>query len=183
MSRTIDEKVVEMRFDNQDFERNVSQSMSTLDKLKGALDFSGVDKTFSGLTNAANKLDLGSVGDAIENVGSKFTWLETIATGALLNIGASIETYLTNQLKGLTIDNVTAGFDKYADKTKAVQTIMNATGKEIGEVSDQLERLNWYTDETSYDFTEMVASIGKFTSAGVDLETAVTSMEGIANWA
>ena len=183
MSRTIDEKVVEMRFDNQDFERNVSQSMSTLDKLKGALDFSGVDKTFSGLTNAANKLDLGSVGDAIENVGSKFTWLETIATGALLNIGASIETYLTNQLKGLTIDNVTAGFDKYADKTKAVQTIMNATGKDIGEVSDQLERLNWYTDETSYDFTEMVASIGKFTSAGVDLETAVTSMEGIANWA
>lgn len=183
MSRTIDEKVVEMRFDNQDFERNVSQSMSTLDKLKNALDFSGVDKTFSGLTNAANKLDLGSVGDAIENVGSKFTWLETIATGALLNIGASIETYLTNQLKGLTIDNVTAGFDKYADKTKAVQTIMNATGKEIGEVSNQLDRLNWYTDETSYDFTEMVASIGKFTSAGVDLETAVTSMEGIANWA
>lgn len=183
MSRTIDEKVVEMRFDNQDFERNVSQSMSTLDKLKNALDFSGVDKTFSGLTSAANKLDFGSVGAAIENVGSKFTWLETIATGALLNIGASIETYLSGQLKGLTIDNVTAGFDKYADKTKAVQTIMNATGKEIGEVSDQLERLNWYTDETSYDFTEMVASIGKFTSAGVDLETAVTSMEGIANWA
>lgn len=183
MSRTIDEKVVEMRFDNQDFERNVSQSMSTLDKLKNSLDFSGVDKTFSGLTSAANKLDFGNVGAAIENVGSKFTWLETIATGALLNIGASIETYLAGQLKGLTIDNVTAGFDKYADKTKAVQTIMNATGKEIGEVSDQLERLNWYTDETSYDFTEMVASIGKFTSAGVDLETAVTSMEGIANWA
>ena len=183
MSRTIDEKVVEMRFDNQDFEKNVSQSMSTLDKLKSALDFSGVDKTFSGLTSAANKLDLGGVGNAIENVGSKFSWLETVATGALLNIGASIESYLVNQLKGLTIDNVTDGFDKYADKTKSVQTIMNATGKEIEEVSNQLDRLNWYTDETSYDFTEMVSSIGKFTSAGIELETAVTAMEGIANWA
>lgn len=183
MSRTIDEKVVEMRFDNQNFEKNVSQSMSTLDKLKSALDFSGVDKTFSGLTDAANKLNLGSVGDAIEGVGNKFSWLETVATGALLNIGASIETYLASQLKGLTLDNITAGFDKYADKTKAVQTIMNATGKEIEEVSSQLDRLNWYTDETSYDFTEMVASIGKFTSAGIELETAVTAMEGIANWA
>ena len=186
MSRTIDEKVVEMRFDNQDFERNVSQSMSTLDKLKGALDFSGVDKTFSGLTNAANKLDLGSVGDAIENVGSKFSWLETIATGALLNIGASISNNLVNTLKSVTVDQLGAGFSKYESKTKAVQTILAAvqdTGMGIEEVSAQLERLNWYTDETSYSFEDMVNNISKFTSNGIELEKAVTAMEGISNWA
>lgn len=182
MSRTIDEKVVEMRFDNQDFERNVSQSMSTLDKLKNALDFSGVDKTFSGLTSAANKLDFGSVGNAIEDVGSKFTWLETIATGALLNIGASISSNLIDTLKGLTLDQVGSGYQKYEQKTKAVQTIMSMTGAEIEEVNKQLEKLNYYTDETSYDFAGMVDSIAKFTSNGVDLETSVTSMEAIANW-
>lgn len=183
MSRTIDEKVVEMRFDNQDFEKNVSQSMSTLDKLKSALDFSGVDKTFSGLTSAANKLDLGGVGDAIENVGNKFSWLETVATGALLNIGASIESKLINTLKSVTVDQVASGFDKYADKSKAVQTIMAATGKEIGEVSDELDRLMWFTDETSYSFQDMVGNISKFTSNAVDLDKAVTAMEGISNWA
>lgn len=183
MSRTIDEKVVEMRFDNQNFEKNVSQSMSTLDKLKSALDFSGVDKTFSGLTDAANKLNLGSVGDAIEGVGNKFSWLETVATGALLNIGAQIESKLVNTLKGVTIDQVTEGFTKYESKTKAVQTIMAATGKEIEEVSSQLERLNWYTDETSYSFEDMVNNISKFTSNGIQLEKAVTAMEGISNWA
>ncbi len=183
MSRTIDEKVVEMRFNNQDFERNVSQSMSTLDKLKNALDFTGAEKTFSGLTDAANKLNFGGVGDAIETVGSKFSWLETVATGALLNIGAQIEDRLVNTLKGLTLDQVTAGFDKYADKSKAVQTIMAATGMEIEDVSKQLDRLMWYTDETSYDFSDMVNNVGKFTSAGVDLETAVTAMEGISNLA
>lgn len=186
MSRTIDEKVVEMRFDNQDFEKNVSQSMSTLDKLKSALDFSGVDKTFSGLTDAANKLNLGGVGDAIEDVGSKFSWLETIATGALLNIGASIESKLVDTLKSVTVDQLGAGFSKYESKTKAVQTILAAvqdTGMGIEEVSAQLERLNWYTDETSYSFEDMVNNISKFTSNGIELEKAVTAMEGISNWA
>lgn len=183
MSRTIDEKVVEMRFDNQDFEKNVSQSMSTLDKLKSALNFSGVEKTFSDITSASHKLDFSGASAAIETVGEKFSWLETLATGALLNIGSQIEQKLVNTLKSVTIDQVSAGFDKYADKTKAVQTIMSATGKEIEEVSEQLERLNWYTDETSYSFEDMVSNIGKFTANGVELSEAVTAMEGISNWA
>ena len=67
MSRTIDEKVVEMRFDNSDFERNVSQSMSTLDKLKGALNFSGMEKSFDGITSAADRVNFGEPRRALRN--------------------------------------------------------------------------------------------------------------------
>ena len=190
MSRTIDEKVVEMRFDNSDFERNVSQSMSTLDKLKGALNFSGAEKAFEGIASAANKVSFGGLTSAIDGVGEKFSALETIATGALLNIGRKVEDFVSNQIKSVTVEPIMEGFGKYADKTQSVQMIMNAIrdgtksdAELMQEVSDQLERLNWYTDETSYDFTQMVASIGKFTSAGIDLGEAVTAMEGIANWA
>ena len=171
MSRTIDEKVVEMKFDNSDFEKGVSQSMSTIDKLKNALNFSDAESSFAPLESA------------LEGAGKKFSAFETMAVGALLNIGGKIEDFVEKQVKSLTIEPITKGFDKYAKKTSSVQMIMNATEKEIEEVSDQLERLNWYTDETSYDFTEMVASIGKFTSAGIELDSAVTAMEGIANWA
>lgn len=190
MSRTIDEKVVEMRFDNSDFERNVSQSMSTLDKLKGALDFSGASKAFDGITSAANKVSFGGLTSALDGVGEKFSALETIATGALLNIGRKVEDFVTNQVKSLTLEPVMQGFDKYASKTSSVQMIMNAIRdgtksdtELMEEVNSQLERLMWYTDETSYDFTEMVASIGKFTSVGIGLEESVTAMEGIANLA
>lgn len=187
MSRTIDEKVVEMRFDNSDFERNVSQSMSTLDKLKGALNFSGMEKAFDGITSAADRVNFGGLGGALEGIGEKFVSMGGKAIGAFLDIGKKGVDWLDGKLKetfkDLTIDSFFSGFDKYADKTKSVQTIMNATGKTIEEVSEQLDRLMWYTDETSYDFTEMTASIGKFTSAGIDLETAVTSMMGIGNWA
>lgn len=190
MSRTIDEKVVEMRFDNSDFERNVSQSMSTLDKLKSALDFSGASKAFDGITSAANKVSFGGLTGALDGVGEKFSALETIATGALLNIGRKVEDFVTNQVKSLTLEPVMEGFDKYASKTSSVQMIMNAIrdgtksdSELMEEVNGQLERLMWYTDETSYDFAEMTASIGKFTSAGIGLEEAVTAMEGIANLA
>lgn len=183
MARTIDEKVVEMRFDNQNFESNVAQSMSTLDKLKNALNFSGVENAFSGISSAADKVSFNGLSGALDGVSEKFSALEAVAVGALMNIGAKVSDLAIKTAKELTIDQVTAGFDKYAKKTEAVQMIMNATGMEIKDVSNQLERLNWYTDETSYDFAEMTASIGKFTAAGIDLETAVTSMQGIANWA
>ena len=183
MSRTIDEKIVEMRFDNKDFEKNVSESMSTLDKLKNALNFSGIENAFSGMSSAADKVNFGGLTGALDDVSSKFSALETVAIGALMNIGAKVSDLAMQTAKELTIDQITSGFDKYATKSKAVQTIMNATGEEIGEVSKQLEKLNWYTDETSYDFAEMVTTIGKFTANGVDLETSLKAMEGIANWA
>ena len=180
MARTIDEKVVEMRFDNRDFESNVSQSMSTLDKLKSALNFDGVEKAFSGISSAADKVNLHGMSDALDGLGNKFSALETIAVGALMNIGAAASSYVIDKLKEVSIDQVTEGFSKYGEKTTAVQTIMNATGRSIDDVSEKLKTLNWFTDETSYNFTDMTNSIGKFTSQGVELEDAVAAMEGIS---
>lgn len=183
MSRTIDEKVVEMRFDNSDFERNVLHSMSTLDKLKGALNFSGMEKAFDGITSAADRVSFDGIKSGLKQLEEEFPILGKIVDGVFLNMGRKIEDFVSNQLKSVTIEPIMEGFGKYGSKTNSVQMIMNATGKSIEEVSEQLDRLNWYTDETSYDFTEMVASIGKFTSAGIDLSESVTAMEGIANWA
>lgn len=180
MARTIDEKVVEMRFDNRDFESNVSQSMSTLDKLKSALNFDGVEKAFSGISSAADKVNLHGMSDALDGLGNKFSALETVAVGALMNIGAAASSYVIDKLKEVSIDQVTEGFSKYGEKTTAVQTIMNATGRSIDDVSEKLKTLNWFTDETSYNFTDMTNSIGKFTSQGVELEDAVAAMEGIS---
>lgn len=180
MARTIDEKVVEMRFDNRDFESNVSQSMSTLDKLKSALNFSGVENAFSGISSAADKVNLHGMADALDGLGNKFSALETIAVGALMNIGATISSAVIDKLKEVSIDQVTEGFNKYGEKTTAVQTIMNATGRSIDDVSEKLKTLNWFTDETSYNFTDMTNNIGKFTSQGVELEEAVAAMQGIS---
>lgn len=170
MSRTIDERVVSMEFDNSKFESNVKTSLSTLDKLKEALKFSGASKGIEDFSSS------------IEQTGNKFSALEVIATGALLRIGSQAVTLGERLVKSLSLDQISAGWQKFADKTTSVATLV-AQGNAIEEVNSQLDRLNWFTDETSYNFTEMVANIAKFTATGKGLEESVNAMEGIATWA
>lgn len=182
-SKQVDQRVVEMQFDNKQFEDGVQESISTLDKLKKALRLEDAAEGFSELERAANDLDVSGASSAVEKLGEKISWLEQIGIGALRRLGEQGFEKLKDTIKSFTLDPVKSGFDKYGDKTRQVATIMSATGKSVEEVNDQLEKLMWYTDETSYTFTDMAANIGKFTSNGVALETAVTAMMGIGNWA
>ncbi len=193
MSGAVDTKTVEMRFDNQNFESNAKQSISTLEKLKSALKLDGASKGLSDIEKASEKLDFKNVDNALEKVGKKFNWLETIATGALLRIGMQAVEAGEKLAKSLTIDQLNAGWDKYEEKTTAVQTIManlrDETGRFIDEaakmdyVNEQIEKLNWFSDETSYSLTDMTSNIGKFVANGQGLEDSVTAMQGIATWA
>ena len=181
MSKTIDEKVVEMRFDNRQFESNVSQSMSTLDKLKKALKFGDASKSFNELERSAKKCDLSSIGKSADGISQKFSALEAIAVGALLKIGSQAVTTGEQLLKSLTVDNIMAGWNKLEEKTSSVQTIMNATGKSVDEVNRYLDKLMWFSDETSYGFTDMSSALGQLTSAGGEVEKLIPMITGIAN--
>ena len=182
MSKTIDEKVVEMRFDNSQFERNVATSMSTIDKLKRSLKFDGISKGIEDISDSANRIDFSGFSNAIDSVQMKFSALEVMAVTVLANITNSAVNAGLKLAKSLTIDPISTGWSKYNTKNQSVATMV-AQGYDIETVNSQLERLNWFTDETSYDFTQMVANIAKFTATGKDLDESVTAMEGIANWA
>ncbi len=182
MSKTIDERVVEMRFDNKQFESNVRTSMSTIEKLKKSLDMDGATKGLESVDKAAKNIDMSGLGSAVESVRLKFSALEVIAVTALSNITNSAINTGKKLIASLTVDRISDGWNKLAQKTTSVATLISQ-GYEMSEVEEQLNRLNWFTDETSYNFTDMVDSISKFTAAGQDLETSVSAMEGIANWA
>lgn len=183
MSSNVENKVVEFQFNNSNFEKNVSKSMSTLDKLKQALKFDDAEKSFSGLDKAVKNFDMSSMGESTDILGQKFSALQTIAVGALLKIGEQAVQTGTQLVKSLTVDQIAAGFDKYSQKVQATATIMAATGLSMEEIEEHLQHLNTYTDRTSYGFSQMVDNVGKFTSAGVELGDAVAAMEGIGNWA
>lgn len=189
MSRSVDERVVEMQFNNRDFEKNAKESLSTLDKLKQSLNLLGTGDALKNIGDVDDS-NLRKLGDDVDATGGKFSALETIAVGALLRIGQQAVDAGEKLIKSITVDQIAAGWDKYAEKTAAVQTIMGATRKEFSDegeqmefVNEQLDKLNWFTDETSYNFMDMVNNIGKFTNNGVKLEDAVTAMEGISTWA
>ena len=194
MSQVIDERIVEMRFDNQDFEKNVTTTMGTLDKLKSALKFDKDTKGIDNIADSVKKVTFDDLNKGIDTAKDKFSMLETVATGALMRIGNRLADSLVDTVKSLSIDQVTEGFSKYADKTTAIQTIMAATAQGVGTrwkdqgeqleyINGQMDRLMWFSDETSYRFIDMVDNIGKFTAAGVDIQDAANSMMGISTWA
>ena len=186
MSKTVDERVVEMRFDNRNFENNVRTSMSTLDKLKEKLNLTGASKGIENLNTAANKVNMTGLGSAVETVHAKFSALEIMGVTALANITNSAVNAGKKIASALTIEPVKTGFQEYETQINAVQTILANTqskGSTITDVNKALDELNKYADKTIYNFTEMTRNIGTFTAAGVDLDKSVTSIKGIANLA
>lgn len=186
MSTTIDQRVVEMRFDNKQFENNVSTTMSTLDKLKQKLNLADAAKGLNDVNAAAKSNNIPVLGNAVEAVSAKFSSLQVMAVTALANITNSAVNAGKRIVKSLTIDPIKSGFDEYETKMGSIQTILANTehqGTTLDDVTSALEKLNTYADKTIYNFQQMTKNIGTFTAAGIDLDTSVRSIQGIANLA
>ena len=186
MSTTIDSKVVEMKFDNKQFESGVQTSVSTLDKLKKSLDLSGASKGLEGISAAASKINLSPISNGVEAVRAKFSALEVMAVTTLANITNSAVNAGKRLVSAFTIDPVKTGLEEYETQINAVQTILANTeskGSTLKDVNGALDELNHYADMTIYNFTEMTRNIGTFTAAGVDLKTSTQAIKGIANLA
>lgn len=186
MSTTIDNKVVEMRFDNRRFEENVKTTLSTIDKLKRSLKFDNVAKGFENIESASKKVNMSSLQNGIEAARISFSALDVVAVTALANITNSAIVAGKRIVSALTIDPIRTGLSEYETQINSVQTILANTQKEgtnIQMVNAALDELNDYADKTIYNFTEMTRNIGTFTAAGVDLNTSVNAIKGISNLA
>ena len=181
MSKTVDERVVEMRFDNKQFEQNVQTSLSTLDKLKRSLNLDGAAKGLENVNSAAKNCNMSGLTSAVETVHAKFSAFEVMAVTALANITNSVINTGKQMLHSLIIEPISQGFEEYELKMGSIQTIMMSTGASLEEVNGYLQELNTYSDKTIYSFQDMTSNIGKFTNAGVKLEDAVMAIQGISN--
>lgn len=185
MSTTIDQRVVEMRFDNRHFENNVQTTMSTLEKLKQKLNFSGASKGLDNLSSAAKNVKLDSLGSAVETVSAKFSAMDVIGVTALANITNQAVNAGKRIVSALTIDPIKTGLSEYETKINAIQVIQaNTRGKNTMEdITTALEDLNRYADNTIYNFAQMTSNIGKFTAQGFDVYSAADAVKGMANLA
>lgn len=182
MSSSIDQRIVEMQFDNAQFEKGISTSLKSLDNLEKGLKLDGASKGLQSVANAANSMNFDGLQSGIYAVQQKFSALEVIGITALQRITNQAISAGEALVNSLSMDQISAGWSKYGAKTKATQTLV-AQGNALEDVNKQMEQLNWFTDETSYNFTDMQENIAKFTATGKGLEESVTAMEGIALWA
>lgn len=188
MSTVIDNRIVEMEFDNAQFEKGIKTSLKSLEDLKKGLELDKAVDSLSNLERAANKFDLSGIQNAVESLQNRFSTLGIIGMTALENITNKAVNAGTALMKSLSVDQIASGMSKYEAETSAIATMRYAipegtTEEGTARIYEAIEKLQSYSDETSYSFSTMVDNMSKFIAAGVDLEKAETSMEGIANWA
>ena len=181
MSREVDSRVVEMRFDNTNFEKNTKKTIASVDRLMEKLQFKGAEKGFEKLDEAARDVDFGPMDESLSVLERHFSTLEIVATTALVNITNKFVNAGEKLVKSLSVDQVMSGWNKYTEKTGNVQTVMNATGKSIDTVNGYLNKLMWYSDETNFSFNEMTSSLSQMTASGGDIEKMIPMVMGIAN--
>ena len=181
MSTSIDYRVVEAQFRNSNFEKNISQSTKSLEQFKKALDMDESAKSLENLDKAASNAGLRQLANQIQSVSDKFSAMGIIGFTALQRITNGAIDAGVALVKSLSVDQITAGWSKYEQKTSNVQTLVNATGKSVEEIDAYLDKLMQFSDETSYDFTQMTASLSQMVSTGGDIDKVIPMIEGIAN--
>lgn len=193
MSRTVDKRIVQMEFDNSRFERNVKTTRESLGKLKKSLKFDDSNNSFDKISDGFNKINesakktnFANVQRGIDQLSVKFSALQVVGVTALMNITNQAIATGMKITNALTIDPVRTGFSEYETKINSIQTILANTqskGTTLTQVNKALDELNLYADKTIYNFQEMTRNIGTFTAAGIELDTAVSGIKGIANLA
>ena len=178
---TIDNRVVRMEFENTNFERNAKESMKTLEKLDKSLEFKNGKKSFKDVEEAAAACNFKPLMEAVDTVKVQFTALGSVANRVMQRITDSVLDTGKKMLKSLTIDPIMSGYSKYEEKTASVQTLLNSTGLSLDEVNGYLSKLMWFSDETSYSFTQMTSALATMTSAGGDVAKIVPMLQGVAN--
>ena len=181
MSKSVDTRVVQMQFDNRQFEKNINETIASLEKLDESLQLKDASKSFDKISQAAKEVNLSPIENAVDTVKVKFSALEVVAITALTNITNKAIYAGEKFVKSLSVDNVTAGWSKFEEVTTSTGTLINQ-GFDMSTVENQLNRLSFFADETSYSLTEMVSNMSKFTSKGTDIEKAAHAVEGIALW-
>lgn len=186
MSTTIDSRLVELAFQNGQFEKGVQESLRTIKSLKSGLDFTESRKSLDALASATKNFTLGNISAGVEQISSRFSALGIVGMTMLMNLTNAAIAAGSRIARALMIDPISTGLKEYETQMNAVQTIMANTsskGTTLDDVNAALKTLNDYSDKTIYNFTEMARNIGTFTAAGVDLDTSVSAIKGIANLA
>ena len=183
---SIDQRIVEMQFDNRQFESGVKTTISTLDRLKQKLNFGKSAQSLDDLSKASKRFSLDGLASSVEYIASKFSFMGIMGVTAMHRISNAAITTGKRLVSALTIDPIRSGLSEYETQIGAIQTILSNTrskGTTLDQVNNALDELNAYADKTIYNFTEMTRNIGTFTAAGVDLDTSVAAIKGIANLA
>jgi len=178
---SVDNRIVNMQFNNGQFERGVQTSVRSLEALKKGLKLDESARSLSNLNSVGRSFSLGGIADGVQNISNRFTTMGIVGVTALQNLTNAAINMGLQLVKSVTIGPISQGYDDYIRKLTSLQTIMNATGESNEVVSKYFDELDEYADQTIYNLDDMTSAFAKFTNAGVKMDKSIPAIKGIAN--
>ena len=186
MANSIDKRIVEMQFDNSRFERNVNQSISTLDKLKDALDFSKNTKSFEDLEKSANKIDLSGLERSISNIEHRFSALG-IAGATVISTLTQKAMSAVGKLNSAVFGQMKSGGISRALNLEHANFMLQGILKDANKVAELMGSdgpVQKSVKGTAYGLDAAANAAAQFVASGIKdaekLETALTGISGAA---
>lgn len=185
MSMEVDTKVVELAFENQNFEAGAVQSMKTLDELSKKIDSlegvgKGIEQLNAGMKEQKNLLE--GMKKPLDDLKKRFSfigeWGRKLQNQVVSTVGTTFNDFV--------MDPISSGMSEYELKMKNILGILNNSAKDgygLKNVNEVLDELNHYADKTIYSFRDMTDAVNRFVNAGVDLYQSKDAVQGISNMA
>lgn len=167
----------------------LSRIKSMFQKADQGADFQNAISSIDKLNSKIATADASPIVSTFQNAAQGVQQSISVMDIAVGNFIGGLMTKGFNKLSGFArsfTHGMTDGFAEYGEKLGSVQTILTNTqweGKNINDVTNALQDLNQYADQTIYSFSDMTKNIGTFTAAGVSLDKSRTAIKGIANLA
>lgn len=164
---SVDKRVVEMQFDNKQFESGVQTSLNTLDKLKESLNLDGVGKGLEELNNTANSFDLSSMEDSLSSLSERFSTMGIIGMTAIQNLTSAAMDFGAKMISKVIEPIKQGGINRALNLEQANFQLRNI----IGSAEEAAEIINGPVNEavtgTAFGLDEAAVVASQMVTAGM----------------
>lgn len=180
MSNTIDDRIVSMKFDNSNFEKNAKESLETLEKLKTAVDSAESAKGLEHLGDAVNRIDFSGMSSAIEKISDRFSTFGIVGATIISNLTTSAMNALGNiasRINGIFSSIIgmisTGGLNRAMNIEKAK---FQLEGLKIA-YEDVYDAIDYAVTDTAYSLDAAAQAAAQLAASGLDYKTKVFTHE------
>ena len=179
MSKTVDNRIVEMRFDNKQFEAGAKQTMGTLGKLKEALKLPETGKALEGLDKASKSIKLDGISAGIEALERRFSTLGIVGMRVIENITDGLMNKVSTAVNFVSDAIVSGGIKRAMNIENAhfqLQALLKDETRVQAVMADAMESV----DGTAYAYDEAAKAAAQFAASGIQAgDEMLGSLKGI----
>ena len=183
MSKTVDERVVEMRFDNKQFEANVKTSMSTLDKLKNSLKFDDASKSFENLDKASKNVSFDTIAAGVEALQKRFSTFGIVGMRVIQNVTDSMMKLASKTTSFLT-EGIVQGGKKRAMNLENAHFQLQGLLKDEEAVAAVMKNVSDSVDGTAYSLDSAAKVASQLAASGMragdEMFSSLRAVAGVA---